>query len=129
MPTSDPRFWAVVDAYDRTADEELKTRRDVPDKPQIRPYNWRLIGVHYQFRNRPLRISLDFESAGERLGRPLSRLRGEALVPGIVLEWVQRSRSRGRLFAMLGKDANPEVGARAMQALIARTRHIVEHYL
>jgi hypothetical protein len=133
MPTSDPGFMAVVDAYDRGV-EEWKTRRHVPDKPHMRPEKWPRT-LHYQFKNykreNKVGIELHLESDGLReLGKEhLKPLGGEQLVPGIVMKWDPRwDHNRGRLLAKVGKN-HPDVCVRAMQALIARTRHIVENYL
>ena len=129
---ADPAFLAIVDAYDRTAEEEWKTRGHAPDKRQIRRDQWPST-LHYQFTSHPneVGISLDLESVRARgLAKPLSSLAGEKLAPGIVLEWHPTlSGDREFLVAKVGKDQTPEVGARAMQALIARTREIVENYL
>lgn len=129
---ADPAFLAVVDAYDRTAEEEWRTRGHRRDYRQIFCDQWHW-GAHYEFVDRPedVGIELHLESDEVRgLGEHLSPLSGEELAPGIVLEWYPRwSNNRGRLLAKVGKDQSPEVGARAMQALIARTRDIVEKYL
>jgi len=131
-PGPDPRFGAVVDAYDRTAEEEWKTQGHARSYRQILCDRWPW-GVHYEFVDRPdeVGIELHLESDEVRgLAVHLSPLSGEELAPGIVLEWYPRwSRNRGRLVAKVGKDQSPEVGARAMQALISRTRDIVENYL
>jgi len=128
----DPAFLAVVDAYDRTAEEEWKTRGHARSFRQILRDGWPW-GVHYEFVDRPdeVGIELHLESDEVRgLAPYLSALSREELTPGIVLEWYPRwSRNRGRLVGKVGKDQSPEVGVRAMQALISRTRDIVEKNL
>jgi len=131
-PGPDPRFGAVVDAYDRTAEGDWKTRGRARGYRLIYPDEWPWV-VHYEFMNYPdeVGIELHLESDEVRgLAVHLSPLSGAELAPGIPVEWDPRwSRNRGRLVAKVGKDLSPEVGARAMQALIARTRDIVENYL
>lgn len=127
-----PAFAAVIETYDRTADEEWQTRGHGRSYRQIRPDEWPG-GVHYEFMNRQdeVGVELHLESdAVTSLAPSLAPLGGQELTPGLPLEWDPRwSRNRGRLVAKVAKDQNPDIAVRAMQALMSRTRPIVERYL
>jgi len=128
----DPFVAMVVIAYDRTADEDWRTRGGGSSFRQIRPRRWRC-GVHYEFLDRrdALGVELHLESAAASpLAASLAPLAGHELLPGFVLQWDQRwSRGRGRLFTMVAKDQSAATGCSAMQALIQRTRAVVEDHV
>ncbi len=126
----DPAFLAVVDAYDRTADEEWKTRGHARVYREIRRDEWPR-HLHYAFVNYPdedeVGIELHLQSDELRgLAAVLDPISGQEVGHGNPLGWLP---NRQRIRAKVGKGQSPEVGARAMQALIARTRDIVENYL
>lgn len=128
----DSAFVAVVNAYDRMSEEEWKTRGHRRDFRKIGPDELPE-GAHYEFVNYASKVGIEFHLESDEargLAPRLSPLSGSELVPGISVEWDPRwSHNRGRLVAKVGKDQSPEVGARAMQELIARTRDIVHNYL
>jgi hypothetical protein len=128
----DPAFLAVVGAYDRTAEEQWRTRHRARNRRGVRRDQWPR-GVHYVFVNYPDEVGIELHLQSDEvcgLAAHLSPLSGQELAPGILAEWDPGfSHNLGRLVAKVGKGQSPEVGARAMQALIARTRDIVENYL
>jgi hypothetical protein len=127
----DPAFSAVINEYDRIADEELQTRGKGRSFRQIRADEW-LGGIHYEFVNRQDEIGaeLHIESdAVTALAPQLRALGGQELMPDMSLVWDPRwSRGRGRLVANIAKNEKPEVAVKAMQAIMARTQALVEDY-
>jgi len=74
-------------------------------------------------------LHLESDAVGG-LATHLALLSGQELIPGIPVQWDQRWKgNRGRLIAKVGKDQNPDLAVRAMQALISRSRPIIEKNL
>lgn len=128
----DTAFEAAIDAYDRAAEEEWRTRGHGRSYRKLGPDEWPT-GLHYEFMDCgnevgvELHLELDTVSG---LATRLAPLSGKDLVPGLPVQWDPRwSRHRGRLVAKVGKDKAPDLAARAMQELISRTRPIIEENL
>lgn len=127
--SSDMAFDAVVEAYDRVADEPLKTRgqgsRWRNRWRQIRPEDWP-DAVHFEFVNDSAEIGVEFHIESKKarfLAEKLAPFHGKQLLPDVALHW--NPRSLGRLLAKFGKDETPERAAEAMKALIAMILPVV----
>jgi hypothetical protein len=125
----DPAFVAVGDAYDRIAEQELKTRnRHHPQRREIHPYGWPP-HLHYAFIDYPREVGIELHLQSKDLrglAAVLDPISGQEVGHGNSLAWLP---NRQRLRAKVQKGLDPEVGARAMRELIALTREVVQKYL
>lgn len=125
----DPVFAAVIDAYDKVAEEQWRTRGHGRGYRQIYPDQW-AGSIHYEFLNKDDSICIDLHLESDdvrNLGPYLAPFSGKELTPSVIVEWDARfSRSRGRLSAKVGKELNPEIAVRAMTELIAMTHSVIE---
>lgn len=132
--TPHPQIAAVLAAWGRVAEPGTNVIGRAPDYRYVVVDGWPG-SLHYEFLHRKSRNELDaelhFES--ERWRTASSAVRDANLQPTPDLprlEWDQGwARGKGRLRAIFPDDTDPEVIARAMVALIRKTRGIVDEAL
>jgi len=126
---ADMQFEAFVEAYNKVADEQLKTRGLQKRYRQIRPDKWPS-GIHYEFMDYADEIGVEIHIESDKtrhVARILSPMDGAQILPDLALEWDSRwSRNRGRLLIKFGKDESLDRVSEAMQALIRMTKDLVE---
>ena len=124
-----PSLEAVINAYDQTAEASARTSGNSKAYRFIKPDGVPR-GLHYEFRDRAAGTSVELHLESEnvrQLGDVLSGLDGTTLFPGATTTWNQKwSKNRGRLILTLGQNGPPEQYVKAMQALIAHTKPIID---
>lgn len=122
-------FEAVVNLYNKSAPDELKTRNRSKGYRQIRLNTWPW-SIHYEFndyrRSNQIGVELHLESDDVAyLGEALKLYAGRR-IRGEEIEWDAKwSKKRGRIALKFAADANSETVAKAMVELIDLSRQDV----
>lgn len=129
---ADPAFLAVVEAYDRSVGEELRTVGVNRSYRQIRFERWPT-RLHYEFVDHDDEVGIELHLENDLVSPLSAQLRGlvgEDLLPALKLEWDQRfCAGRGRLLVKISKEQPPERSVKAMQALIQRTKDVLDRFV
>ncbi|MBI5686550.1 MAG: DUF91 domain-containing protein [Verrucomicrobia bacterium] len=127
-----PIFSAVIDAYDRVAEEGWKTHGNAAEYRLISPSEWPK-SVHYEFGDYQKAVGVELHLESDRvsgLAKHLAPLSGKELAPDLTVNWDPKwYGKRGRLVAKVDKEQKPDAAVRAMQALMSITRSIIERNL